>query len=375
MKFILGLGILLFCFAVPVSAQDFTNENLVKALVVEIVEEGEKTIDVYSEKYTNVYQIVRLKILDGEDTGIETVIDHGGTFSVHPSALVKEGQIVVLTQTETPDGLQYQIIDKYRLNELGMIALFFLFLVLVLSRWKGVGSFLGMILSLLVIVKFIVPQILAGKDPLFISIIGSVFILVTTIYLAHGFSKQTTTAVVSTALTLIMTGLLSVAFVSLTSLSGLADEDASTLLFGPTSTINFKGLLLGGMIIGFLGVLDDVTTGIAATVFELKKVNSKLKMGKLITSSMNVGREHISSLVNTLVLAYAGASLPLFLYIILNPQGYPMWFVINSELIAEEIVRTLVGSIGLLFAVPITAVLAAWVTTGFRDGNRSLLER
>jgi len=261
-----------------------------------------------------------------------------------------------LTKISSPKGEQYQIIDKYRLNELIYIGLLFLALVLLLSRWKGVGSFLGMVLSLLVIVKFIVPQILAGMDPLFISIVGAIFILITSIYLAHGFSRQTTVAVVATSLTLIVTGFLSVVFVNITNLSGLASEDALSLQFGPTVSINFRGL-----IIGFLGVLDDITTGLAATVFTLKKVNPRMKLEELIKSSLNIGREHISSLVNTLVLAYAGASLPLFLFIVLNPQSYPLWFIVNSEFIAEEIVRTLVGSIGLLCAVPVTAVIAAWV--------------
>lgn len=334
-------------------------QELIKAQVVEIVDEGTKKFAEVDQSF--VYQTVKLKLLDGPDGGTEIMVDYGGQYTLKDSQKVKEGQTVVLSKIDGPNGPQYQIIDKYRINELAFIALLFFVLVLLLSRWKGVGSFLGMILSLGVIVWFIVPQILAGHDPLLISIAGSIFILVTSIYLAHGFSKQTTIAVVATALTLVLTGFLSVAFVNLTSLTGLSSEDAFSLQFGPTASINFKGLLLGGMIIGFLGVLDDVTTGLAATVFELKKVNSRLKTGQLISSSLNVGREHISSLVNTLVLAYAGASLPLFLYIVLNPQGYPMWFVINSEFIAEEVVRTLVGSIGLLCAVPITAVLAAWV--------------
>lgn len=345
--------------ALAQETMDLPKEELAKAQVVEIVDEGTKQFEGIDQSFP--YLTVKLKLLDGQDTGKEVTVDYGGQFTLKDSQKVKEGQTVVLTKIDGPNGLQYQIIDKYRINELAFIALLFLVLVLLLSRWKGVGSFFGMILSLGVIVKFIVPQILAGHDPLLVSIAGSVFILITTIYLAHGFSKQTTIAVVATALTLILTGFLSVAFVNLTNLTGLASEDAFSLQFGPTASINFKGLLLGGMIIGFLGVLDDVTTGLAATVFELKKVNPRLKIGQLISSSLNVGREHISSLVNTLVLAYAGASLPLFLFIVLNPQGYPMWFVINSEFIAEEVVRTLVGSIGLLCAVPITAVLAAWV--------------
>ncbi len=345
-------------------------EEMLKAKVVEITDEGEKNIEGL-ENYSNIFQTVKVEILEGEDIGEQIVLEHGGLLAINQSQKVHKGQTVVLVKITQEDGnSQYQIIDKYRINELIYIALVFLILVLVLSRWKGVGSFLGMLISLLVIIKFIVPQILNGNDPFTISIAGSVFILITTIYLAHGFSRQTSVAVASTTLTLILTGILSVIFADLTNLTGLASDDAYSLQFGDTSSINFKGLLLGGMIIGFLGVLDDVTTGMAATVFELKKVNRELKFAQLVRSSLNVGREHISSLVNTLVLAYAGVSLPLFIFIVLNPQNHPMWFVINSEFIAEEIVRTLVGSIGLLCAVPISAVIASWVVTSRKFSGR-----
>ncbi len=339
-------------------------ELFTKAKVTQIYDEGVRTIDSFGEQYSSPFQKVGLHIMDGEDQGQSVTVEYIGmtTSSFQP---VKVGQLVVLNRVESADGsIQYQIIDKLRLNELAIIGVLFVFLVLLLARWKGVGSILGMFFSLAVILKFIVPQILAGKDPLVVSILGSIAILVTSIYLAHGLSKQTSVAVLATSITLIITGLLSVLFVSLTNLSGISNEDTSSLLFGgPTATINYKGLLLGGMIIGFLGVLDDITTGMSATVFELKKVNTKLKFPQLIKSSLNVGVEHISSLVNTLVLAYAGASLPIFLFLVLNTQGYPVWFMLNSEFIAEEIVRTLVGSIGLLFAVPITAAIAAWVVT------------
>lgn len=345
-------------------------EEMLKAKVVEIIDEGEKNIEGL-ENYSNIFQTVKVEILEGEDIGEQIVLEHGGLLAINQLQKVQKGQTVVLVKITQEDGnSQYQIIDKYRINELIYIALIFLILVLVLSRWKGVGSFLGMLISLLVIIKFIVPQILNGNDPFTVSIAGSVFILITTIYLAHGFSRQTSVAVASTTLTLILTGLLSVIFADLTNLTGLASDDAYSLQFGDTSSINFKGLLLGGMIIGFLGVLDDVTTGMAATVFELKKVNRELKFAQLVKSSLNVGREHISSLVNTLVLAYAGVSLPLFIFIVLNPQNHPMWFVINSEFIAEEIVRALVGSIGLLCAVPISAVISSWVVTSRKFSGR-----
>lgn len=357
---------LLFALSTTAGAQvqDVPQIILVKARVLKVLEERINVPDEAGNGFDRIYQKLRVEILEGEDSGKEIVVDYGSQSIVNPAWKIKEGQTVVLNKIQSQDGLaSYQIEDKYRLKEIALIAAFFVLLVLILSRWKGVGSLLGMFLSLLVILEFIVPHILSGDDPLLVSIVGSVFILVTTIYLAHGFSKQTSVAVVSTAITLILTGLLAAAAVSLTSLSGLAGEDSYELLFGPTASINFKGLLLGGMIIGVLGVLDDVTTGISATVFELRRANQRLNLVQLVTSSMRVGREHISSLVNTLVLAYAGAALPIFIFIVLNPQGYPAWFILNSEFISEEIVRTLVGSIGLLFAVPITSVLASWVAT------------
>lgn len=155
----------------------------------------------------------------------------------------------------------------------------------------------------------------------------------------------------------------SMIFVSLTKLTGLGSEDAYALKFGDTSSINFQGLLLGGIIIGALGVLDDVTTSQSAAIFELHDVNPKLKFLSLFKRGINIGREHISSLVNTLVLAYAGAALPVFLFFILNPGGYPLWFTINSEFVSEEIVRTLIGSITLILAVPITTFLASFVAS------------
>lgn len=353
--------LLFFSSANIISASDLVSKDVFKkAEVLQILDEGVKKFESFGEQYENPYQIAQVKIIAGEDRNEVLTVSHTG-MSETTFQKVKVGQHIVINQVETAEGMQYQIIDRLRTSELILIGIFFLLLVILLSRWKGVGSILGMIFSLFVILRFIIPQILAGKDPLTVSILGAIAILVTSIYLAHGFSKQTTIAVISTSITLIITGMLSVYFVKLTSLSGISSEDTTSLLFGgPTATINYKGLLLGGMIIGFLGVLDDITTGMSAIVFELKKVNNKLKFSELLKSSLNVGIEHISSLVNTLVLAYAGASLPIFLLLVLNPQGHPVWFMINSEFIAEEIVRTLVGSIGLLFAVPITAAMASY---------------
>lgn len=137
-------------------------------------------------------------------------------------------------------------------------------------------------------------------------------------------------------------------------------DDAVSLLLGPTQNLNYKGLLLTGIIIGALGVLDDITTSLTASIFEIQKTNPNISFSKLVYSALEIGKEHIASLVNTLVLAYAGASLPIFLIIILNPNNTPLWVILNSELLIEEVIRTVIGSMGLVIAVPITTYLASW---------------
>lgn len=358
--FPLFISIILFFASIQPSfaqeAQQPQQEEVIKAQVIQITDEGEQEI----EGNKLPFQSVKVKLLEGSEKGSEVTIEHGKMFTIREQQKVQAGETVVVVKYPNPEGFGYLIVDKYRLDKLVYIALLFFALVIALSRWKGLGSLLGLIISLAVIVKFIVPQILLGHDPLVVSIIGALLIMVTTIYLAHGFSKKTTIALVSTFLSLVLTGVLAVLFANLVKLTGLGSEDAYSLQFGQTGNINFKGLLLGGIIIGTLGVLDDITTSLATAISELVKANPKAKVKELIKSGLTIGSEHISSLVNTLVLAYAGVGLPMFLFIVLNPTGQPVWFILNSEMIVEELVRTLAGSIGLVMAVPITTILAAY---------------
>jgi uncharacterized membrane protein len=208
----------------------------------------------------------------------------------------------------------------------------------------------------------VIPGILSGYSPLWISIWGSLAILTTTIYVAHGINYKATIALAGTALSLLLTGLLAVGCISFFRLSGLANEDASTLAILSQGRIDASGLLLGSIIIGGLGVLADVTVGQASSVFELREANVRLSMEELFRRGMNVGRDHAAATVNTLVLAYAGASLPLL--IILSTQSEAFSSLLNREFMATEIVRTLVASIGILAAVPITTGLAAMAASG-----------
>lgn len=359
---------LIFCLAFwtfffvgfPAYAQAQTSKTPVdtyaKAKVVTIIAQGEKSTN--GEKHP--YQKVQLQILDGPETGKTLTMTYGDVSTLRSDQEVTAGQTVVLMKEVTGQTTTYQIADKYRLDSLYPLIILFLIVVFIVARLKGLGSLIGLGISLTIITSFIVPQILSGQDPLLASIVGSLFIMVATMYLAHGFSQKTHIALIATSLALVLTGVLAYLFVNLTFLTGLGSEDAQSLAFGQTGSINFQGLLLGGIIIGTLGVLEDITTGLAASLQELSRANIKLGFKELVGSGMRIGSEHIAALVNTLALAYAGAGLPLFLFIILNPNHQPLWIILNSELILEEVVRTLAGSIGLILAVPLTAIFAAW---------------
>jgi uncharacterized membrane protein len=355
--------ILFLSIIAPVSAQNVTpapqskpTENVSKAKVLRITEEGLKEVGGQKQPY----QRVEVQILDGTEKDKKLTIIHGEATTLREEQKVRENQNVVVLKTASSENTLYQIVDAYRLDALIPIVIFFIVIVLLVSRLKGLGSLVGLGISLFIITSFIVPTILAGDDPLLTSIVGSFFIMVITMYISHGFSQKTHIALLSTCIALVLTGILAYTFVNMTSLTGFGSEDATSLQYGPTGTINFQGLLLGGIIIGTLGVLDDITTSMASTIRELAHTNNKLRFRELFSSGLRIGRDHIASLVNTLALAYAGAGLPLFLFLVLNPSDQPLWFILNSELLVEEIVRTLAGSIGLIMAVPLTAALASW---------------
>lgn len=342
-----------FAFELPPTPK----EEYFQAEVLRILEEGHK--DLFGDQ--NLFQKVKVRIIGETETGKELEIEHGGNVRISPDQKVQVNDHIVLVKFPSPEGgMNYQIIDRYRLPTIQFFILAFFVLVIIMSRKKGVGAILGLIISLLIIIKFIVPQINSGNDPLFISVIGGIMIMFTSLFLAHGFNKQTVIALISTSITLVLTAIISIITVNLSFLTGLGSEDAYNLRFG-LGTINTKGLLLGGIMIGVLGVLDDITTAQTAAVFEIFKANPKQKLTELFSSAMRVGREHISSLVNTLVLAYAGVSLPIFIFIVFNPTNQPLWVILNSEFISEEVVRSLIGSTSLILAVPITTILASYI--------------
>lgn len=354
----LFLAIPKFAIAQTTSQFQDPTQEFFKAKVVEIVSQGEKT----TEGIKNYYQTLRVRFEDGTAKGKFTVIENGKDFQITKDQLVTKNQEIIVAKTTNFKGsVTYSIYDMYRLNSIAALIAFFFLLILAIAGKKGLGAVAGMAISLVVITVFIIPNILKGSDPLTITLIGSVTILLTTGFLAHGFSKKTTIALISTLISLLLTITFAEIAINLAHIAGLGSEDAFALQFGPTALISIKGLFLSGVIIGTLGALNDITTTQSATVYELKKANPKLKIVELFEKGINVGQEHVASLVNTLVLAYAGSAFAVFIFLILNPTHIPYWVIINNETISDEIVKTIAGSAGLLLSVPIVTFIAAYV--------------
>lgn len=324
-----------------------------KARVTEIIEDGEVDLGGTMQRY----QVARVELLEGDYRGIVMEMDYGKRQVISNNVYLQPGDEILVTVGSRPDGLlTVYFADFVRVNSILWLTAIFAITIIAISRWKGVRSLLSMAFSLAIIIGYIIPRILAGGDPLQVSIAGSIVLLGLTLYVTYGWNLKTHAAVVSMIIVLLITGALAGMFVVVTRLTGSGDENALFLIQMLNTQINLRGLLLGGMIIGALGVLDDLVTTQASAVFELHHANETFGFRQLFQSAMRIGQDHVAATVNTLVLAYAGASLPMLLMFSLGRGDYGK--LVNFEFVAEEIVRTLVGSLGLIAAVPLTTAIA-----------------
>ncbi|MGW0086024.1 YibE/F family protein [Streptomyces sp. NPDC003393] len=302
---------------------------------------------------------------------VDTGHDKGRTFTeiVQPdqSRQLHHGEkIVVAYEPSAPEELQYSITDVDRHFPMALLAGVFALAVVVVGRMRGVMALIALAVSFLVLNLFILPAILQGSNPLLVAVVGSSAIMLTALYMCHGLSARTSVAVLGTLISLVLIGVLGSLFIGWAALTGNTDDNTE-LIHGLFPSIDMSGLLLAGVIIGSLGVLDDVTVTQTSAVWELYEANPAMGWRGLYRAGIRIGRDHIASVVNTLVLAYAGAALPLLLLFSIAQRS--VGDVANSELVAEEIVRTLVGSIGLVASVPVTTALAALVVSADRTGH------
>ncbi|MFJ6905686.1 YibE/F family protein [Streptomyces griseoluteus] len=299
---------------------------------------------------------------------VDTGQDKGRTFTelVQPDQtrqLHQGDKVVVAYEPKAPKELQYAVTDLDRKFPMALLAGIFAVAVVVVGRLRGVMALVALAVSFLVLTLFILPAVLQGSNPLLVAVVGSSAIMLIALYMCHGLSARTSVAVLGTLVSLLLIGVLGSQFIGWAALTGNTDDNTG-LIHGLYPSIDMSGLLLAGVIIGSLGVLDDVTVTQTSAVWELHEANPSMGWRGLYRAGIRIGRDHIASVVNTLVLAYAGAALPLLLLFSIAQSG--VGTVATSELVAEEIVRTLVGSIGLVASVPVTTALAALVVSADR---------
>lgn len=339
---ILGL-IALSIFTISSISQ---NPDFQTATIQEIKEETTETNDFFNTTTQKVQ-------LQGDDQ--TTNFSISGTEDSIEQQKLFAGQKVII-QKDPSTGLS-NIIDRYRIT--GLISLLILFAVTtyVFTNKEILYSFLSLGITVCILL-IMINQILNGQPPLITTLIGCGLIGTVSIYLAHGFNQDTHISTMSILSTLVITLIISTIFTKFSVLIGTGSEASFYLANNPDIQLNLQNLLLASIMVGTLGVLDDITTSQVATIHELHHTNSKLSVKQLYHKGLNVGKTHITSLINTLVLAYAGSSLPLLILLFTDPT-IPSWVTLNQEFFAEEIVRTLIGSISLVIAVPISTYLAA----------------
>jgi len=338
----------------PASQMSAFGSETVRAKVVDIIEDGEIELGDIKQRY----QIARVEISEGEYQGILMEIDYGKRQVLSGRVYMQAGDEILVTMGKRADGvITAYFVDFIRAKALLWLLAAFVVAIFLISRWKGMRALLSMAFSLYIIIGYIIPHILIGEDPVRVSIIGSAILLGVSLYLTYGWTLKTHSAVLAMIIVLLITGALAWLFVAFAHLTGTGDENALFLMQMLDTPIDLRGLLLGAMIIGALGVLDDLVTTQASATFELHLANPRMGFRALFDTAMRIGQDHVAATVNTLVLAYAGASLPMLLLFSLGRGDYN--YLVNISFVAEEIVRTLVGSLGLIAAVPLTTVISA----------------
>jgi len=299
--------------------------------------------------------LVTFRLDEGPDAGASVsfelvVSDTSPTFGIGDD-------VVMAFNPDAEPAFQYSYFDRQRRPVLLWAGLLLVVVVIAMARLRGVTALLGLGASVVVILLFVVPAIIDGREPVMVAIVGATAIAYLALYTAHGFTRMTTVALLGTLAALALTALLAGIFMAAARFTGFT-EDVSFIL-SAADAINVRGLLLAGVVLGSLGAIDDVTVTQASAVWELRAADPAMPRSQLFRAGMRVGRDHVASTVNTLLLAYAGAAMPLLLFFVL--AGQSLGTSLNSEVVAIEVIRTVVGSIGLVMAVPFTTWLASWM--------------
>jgi uncharacterized membrane protein len=360
--FILALSLPYVSHAATAAALTPDTETYEKAQVVQIVSTSSENI---AGTTTNApVQNIAVRVLDGPDVGSSM------TFT-NDYIQLNVGDIFYLRHiTSSLDGTNtYSVSDPYRLNVIYGLAGLFLLLIIIFGGKQGIRGFASLCGSMLLILYVLLPGILHGYSPVWMAIGVSSLIIIVGSYITHGFNRTTSAAVIGMIATVLITGALGFWAVYAAHLSGYTSDETTYLTFNTNGQIDLVGLLFGGIMIGLLGVLYDIAIGQAVAIEELFRAGAHLSRLHIYRRGIRIGREHIGALVNTLAIAYVGASLPLLLLLYTNTVGWA--FTINSEIISTEIIRILIGSIGLILGVPITTFIASYMLSASTKPSHS----
>lgn len=349
------------------TAQDPALENTVQAEVLTILENHNQPDE---SGYLQIYQKLEVEILTaGPYQGQRVTLNYNGMGNSARDMTFKVGERAMLMVASRPAGMPgsetananapiFIVTDHVRLAPLVALTAMLIFVTLIIGRWQGARALVGLGLSIALLGGFILPQILADRDPLLVSLIGIGAVLALTTFLIQGWNPSAHTALLSILASLFTTALLAVIWTRIAHLSGFGSEE-TLYLHAMGVRLNMQGLLLAGIIIGTGGVLDDVVLAQSVGTFELAAAAPGLGFRELYRRAMKMGNAHLLTMINTLILAYASVALPLLLLFVLYPE--PAYMTLNREMIAQEVVHTLVGSLGVMLAVPLTTGIAAWV--------------
>ncbi len=371
-KLLVGILTLLiiFIFSIPAFADipaDSFKENYEKAVVIEV--EDKEFQDTYDD-YSFQEQLITVKMLTGDNKGEVITVINTLSGSVGWDLEVKPHDKVVLYIIEENGQVETYISDMIRTPYLNYLIIFFVLAIVLIGGIKGVKSLVALGLTILAIYKILLPALLKGSSPLLITILILIGVTIFTMFIIAGFTRKAVAATLGTIGGVIIAGVLALLVGDLAHLTGFASEESRMLLHVEGLTLNIKGLLSAGIIIGALGATMDVAMSIASSIAEIKKANPSLKANDLMRAGMNVGRDIMGTMTNTLILAYTGTALPLL--ILFMAYDTTAIQIFNSELVATEIVRALAGSIGLVCSVPITAFVASFLVNGTHRVNSEL---
>jgi uncharacterized membrane protein len=354
----------LFSFAYAGAQEKILPQDLDLTMLAQVVKiESSEMKDVPNTDTQALYQTVRVRFLDGPKKEREQTIEDS-------AFVMKEGDKVYVRYLSTKEGDEfYTIQEPYRLDSLLLIFIVFIAVILLFGGKQGFLSIIALFLSFGGIFKFLFPEILTGGNVIVIATIGALLSLFIVMYMTHGFTRLTTSAFLGCTFSVLVTLLLAKYAVVITSLTGFASEESVYLNLATGGHLDFVALLVGGIIIGVIGVVDDVAITQASVVNQLRHTNPTLAAPLLYAKALKVGKDHMGAVINTLILAYAGASLPAVLLIYVSTS--PALELINREVIATEIVRSIVGSIGLILAVPLTTLIAVFLMKGDKDSSHT----